>query len=405
MDLYVAQSSIERAITYFSGRQYNKPEQIGLMFYFKAAGISKDAYITYPKWGEMQDPDKRVYLRTLYDLAGIFDSARETGLKRTALFPFSITDHYRSNTFYNGATIFSRLVSRISDTLDNALVSTLIQRNTQAVSQIRLRDNFTDKFYTDYLRRQKIPVEMLATWYYRNWKVEMPDGATHDDFSDVCTLKLLLDFNITEEEYRTFFQLSGELIESSTTKITGPTLRQILRIDGDSVPEVNEDEHGDFMSLSMSIDAASVHELLTMCGGNLTEERIIEILSSRDAERLAALPEVEPPTTTDDSVTPATELPIRFHTGFTSPFERNRIIFGAPGTGKSHLLNENRAELLNGYHGSYERVTFHPDYTYSQFVGCYKPVTNDDGEIRYDFVPGPFMRIYAAALASAIPVR
>ena len=45
-------------------------------------------------------------------------------------------------------------------------------------------------------------------------------------------------------------------------------------------------------------------------------------------------------------------------------------------------------------------LTFHPEYTYSQFVGSYKPVTGPTGEIRYDFVPGPFMRVLVAALKS-----
>lgn len=93
-------------------------------------------------------------------------------------------------------------------------------------------------------------------------------------------------------------------------------------------------------------------------------------------------------------------LTIRFDTNIESSFERNRIIFGAPGTGKSHQLKADCVELLRGTTGSYERVTFHPEYTYSQFVGSYKPVTNAAGEIRYDFVPGPFMRVLVAALKS-----
>ena len=93
-------------------------------------------------------------------------------------------------------------------------------------------------------------------------------------------------------------------------------------------------------------------------------------------------------------------LIIRFETGLQTGFERNRIVFGAPGTGKSHLLKADCRRMLSGTDGSYERVTFHPEYTYSQFVGSYKPVTNAEGEIRYDFVPGPFMRVLVAALKS-----
>ncbi|HEM4095243.1 AAA domain-containing protein [Streptococcus suis] len=78
-------------------------------------------------------------------------------------------------------------------------------------------------------------------------------------------------------------------------------------------------------------------------------------------------------------------------------YSYNRIFFGAPGTGKSYELEKQRKKLLvNG--GEYERVTFHPDYSYSQFVGTYKPVPSDDNKITYEYVPGPFMRILVKAL-------
>lgn len=96
---------------------------------------------------------------------------------------------------------------------------------------------------------------------------------------------------------------------------------------------------------------------------------------------------------------------INFYTGYQSGFPRNRIIFGAPGTGKSHALNKEKNELLGEASPNYERVTFHPNYSYANFVGTYKPVsgTNKDGKdvIRYEYVPGPFMRIYIKALENS----
>lgn len=64
-----------------------------------------------------------------------------------------------------------------------------------------------------------------------------------------------------------------------------------------------------------------------------------------------------------------------FDTSVTSDKARNRIIFGAPGTGKSFTINRERKELLGDDNETdYERVTFHPDYSYANFVGTYKPV-------------------------------
>ena len=98
--------------------------------------------------------------------------------------------------------------------------------------------------------------------------------------------------------------------------------------------------------------------------------------------------------------------PIRFTTGVQLPFERNRIIFGAPGTGKSYTLNMEKRSLLGiDNDDQYERVTFHPDYSYANFVGTYKPVPTKDAHgndtISYDYVPGPFMRVYVNALKNS----
>ena len=111
------------------------------------------------------------------------------------------------------------------------------------------------------------------------------------------------------------------------------------------------------------------------------------------------------------------DAPITFNTGYESKFSRNRILFGAPGTGKSFTLNGDRKEILYGdrkadetkldlsQYGEYERVTFHPDYSYANFVGTYKPVpckdeSGKDG-ITYEYVPGPFMRTYVKALLNS----
>lgn len=53
----------------------------------------------------------------------------------------------------------------------------------------------------------------------------------------------------------------------------------------------------------------------------------------------------------------------------------NRIVFGAPGTGKSHRLELDSKCFGNNV----ERVTFHPSYSYANFVGTYKPtMTRND---------------------------
>lgn len=78
---------------------------------------------------------------------------------------------------------------------------------------------------------------------------------------------------------------------------------------------------------------------------------------------------------------------------------RNLIISGAPGTGKSYNLEEDRKKYFGD---RYERVTFYSNYTYNQFVGTYKPKPKFDEEkkeyISYEFIPGPFLRILVKSI-------
>lgn len=70
-----------------------------------------------------------------------------------------------------------------------------------------------------------------------------------------------------------------------------------------------------------------------------------------------------------------------------------QILFGAPGTGKSHTINSD----ANITEQNSIRTTFHPDSDYSTFVGCYKPTKDEkSGEITYDFTPQAFTNAYVS---------
>lgn len=87
----------------------------------------------------------------------------------------------------------------------------------------------------------------------------------------------------------------------------------------------------------------------------------------------------------------------------SADFSHNRLIFGAPGTGKSFKVNEEKIQLLGASsEGYFERVTFHPEYSYSQFVGTYKPVSDALSNIEYKYVPGPFLRLLVKALKNKL---
>ncbi|WP_370769786.1 McrB family protein [Ruminococcus callidus] len=71
----------------------------------------------------------------------------------------------------------------------------------------------------------------------------------------------------------------------------------------------------------------------------------------------------------------------------------NVLLYGVPGAGKSWTIEHEYC----ADEGCMERLVFHPDYMYSDFVGQILPVVRDDDKVRYEFTPGPFTKLLKKA--------
>ncbi len=69
---------------------------------------------------------------------------------------------------------------------------------------------------------------------------------------------------------------------------------------------------------------------------------------------------------------------------------KNIILYGVPGSGKSYTLQR---DYCND-NSVVEKIVFHPDYSYSDFVGQIMPSVDDSGIVSYKFNPGSFTNIY-----------
>ena len=81
-------------------------------------------------------------------------------------------------------------------------------------------------------------------------------------------------------------------------------------------------------------------------------------------------------------------------------YEENRIttgcnilLYGVPGSGKSWTIEHEYCKPESVV----ERLVFHPDYTYSDFIGQILPTVAEDGQVSYKFTPGPFTNILREA--------
>jgi hypothetical protein len=71
------------------------------------------------------------------------------------------------------------------------------------------------------------------------------------------------------------------------------------------------------------------------------------------------------------------------------PGGSNILLYGVPGSGKSWTIEHEYCKKDSNV----ERLVFHPDYTYSDFVGQILPDVSEDGQVSYKFTPGPFTTI------------
>ena len=67
----------------------------------------------------------------------------------------------------------------------------------------------------------------------------------------------------------------------------------------------------------------------------------------------------------------------------------NVLLYGVPGSGKSWTIEHEYCKKDS----KVERLVFHPDYTYSDFIGQILPNVAEDGQVSYKFTAGPFTNI------------
>lgn len=335
--VYVDETSIVSCIDYFKNLHISSGEQLGMFFFFKSIGFDEKEYHSFPKVSGIAMEDRKTYLQSMYKLSALYDYDAESGEKRCCLFPFSITEEIGKTDMFNPGTAFKGLLSRMRDTVDNTLVddSKFLRKDDINPDNFKFPANYIQLLQSKFLRNNRISLVHFAAWYFRFRGVEVPDewvdGVPTEDlykaYTRVCTKILMRELKITEDELSSlFYHDENEIIRFKTDRLKGSVLRNSLNFNRDCIPEIVRLPRGgnEYMSEINDIELARTEELAQSTGNNITAEGLKTLLQAA----------------------------------------KQVILYGAPGTSKSHITNEIKGEFKECV-----LVQFHANSAYEQFIG------------------------------------
>ncbi len=338
--------------------------------------------------------------KALVELAAVFNPNNEVGGMKSAIyFPIDVAEGQpliKAN-FYNQATSFKGLVGRLSDSFTN----------TTAVRNLLLIDKEEKyfRFAPDYLikikeelRNKFISIEHLVAWLFRFKNIDASDNYSAKELRNVCIFSFLNEYHITREEFANLFSFSDTELSFSDYQISGAAFRELLTFEEQFTPDITrKDEHDDILQYSLT--ESQIKQANSVLRDRIfNQEAILDFLPKDDYEDAT-----QPlPSHKDESIL-LNDAPL------------NLIVCGAPGTGKSSTVQ--RKYETGRY--VWKRITFHPEYSYFDFIGSYKPVPvyekksdelallEANGQklcehgvphINYQFVPGPFISLLVEAV-------
>lgn len=200
------------------------------------------------------------------------------------------------------------------------------------------------------------------------------------------------------------------VIASSSRTTSTINVNASIKVDPDSLAQVLDET--DTTLVRQLKNAPSPNELMKLLGMDAvtqaaSEEEQAESVTTSNTSASAGQPSLDDNADEDeDERVEEDPLLAQF----------NLIFFGPPGTGKSYELAELVHKHLRAKPDNVFRVTFHPEYTYFDFVGTYRPTVGwlgtamefrreeresrpvrEEPRVYYEFAPGPFSVALAAA--------
>lgn len=343
--MYVSETSVISAIQYFKNKEYRKPMHLSLFFYFKSLNISESNSLLFKRNPDQVPKEKALF--NLYLFGGLFDKEFELGEKNSCLFPFSFNKvGFQKDSFYNGGTKFNSLYTRIPDTIDNTLSDSYLTVDKQGYSSLSYR--YLD-ILSEYLEDDnKISLVAFSTWLCRFINFDISNDISELEFTKLCVNYTKDFFNLSEKELKLFFieDYYYNFIESSTSKISGETIRSQFDYLDKGTPDINPIQTS--AQNIIIINENETRNYIMRNAANPSSEEIINILS----------------------------------------LSKQLIFYGVPGVGKSKIVNDLIDYKKEGVPFFKEsKVTqFNANTSYEDFIGGETIINGDINTVAGEFL-------------------
>ena len=248
-------------------------------------------------------------------------------------------------------------------------------------------DNYNLMPLAQEVLEQKIRPQEYLDVVILNYVVEC-NGKSYNPL--ICLLQYLVAKNDDGK------LIKNETLKKALEKIMGPTFDNESNKKRDLQLLFKETSYFKFQETKINVSSLQVdaQELLQQCNFKYHEQplnKILTELQSQEAKSYYLTTKID-----------AKEF-VEFEKKLISTNQlnqqfRQKIYYGAPGTGKSYLLDQEAEKYF--FTSNYARVTFHSEYTYADLIGTYKPIPKDNQNdvITYQYVPGPLVKLLIKAL-------
>lgn len=319
MNYYVSKENVVASIDYFKNAGFDSDDMLFLFLLSKHFGATSSYPVTYLV-GKLSDAKKKEYLRSMWMLAGLFDSSEICG-KKGLMFPTA----FNRMSLYQPGTEFSSVLGRIKDTIEKKNINVPIYNDVE--SMLTLKSNYRDLIQENYLKGNKISLSHLTAWVFRFTSFEFETTPNEKQFTRVIEKTIRKFFKITKNDFLWLFEndLSTLRLTPSVSGITGQELRSNFTFDNAKIPEIEVAATAANVQLN-SIEKEVVQRYLALNGDNPSDNDIFDILISK----------------------------------------KQIVLTGVPGVGKSRYT---QALCENTFFKKTKIIQFHASYAYEDFIG------------------------------------